>query len=149
MRLEGEICSQNKKWGWKIIHYWMSPPTQIDKFWDTGYWQFLRLATYTRWRHISASTSLLFVIMLQHLLDNFLIPKASTAESQVFYLKMKGDYYRYLAEVATGDTRTCEYWPDPPSYTSLASLVITLNTCSLPVSFRYQHVLRSQVHLSC
>jgi len=40
------------------------------------------------------------------LLDKFLIAKASTAESQVFYLKMKGDYYRYLAEVATGDART-------------------------------------------
>ncbi len=41
----------------------------------------------------------------QTLLDKFLIPKATTAESKVFYLKMKGDYYRYLAEVATGDER--------------------------------------------
>lgn len=39
------------------------------------------------------------------LLDKHLIPKASNAESKVFYLKMKGDYYRYLAEVATGDQR--------------------------------------------
>merc|ERR1712055_60338 len=39
------------------------------------------------------------------LLDKYLIPKASSPESKVFYLKMKGDYYRYLAEVATGDTR--------------------------------------------
>jgi len=39
------------------------------------------------------------------LLDRFLIAKASNAESKVFYLKMKGDYYRYLAEVATGDAR--------------------------------------------
>jgi len=39
------------------------------------------------------------------LLDKFLIAKASNAESKVFYLKMKGDYYRYLAEVATGDAR--------------------------------------------
>jgi len=34
------------------------------------------------------------------LLDKYLIAKASNAESKVFYLKMKGDYYRYLAEVA-------------------------------------------------
>ena len=39
------------------------------------------------------------------LLDKFLIVKATAAESQVFYLKMKGDYFRYLAEVATGDAR--------------------------------------------
>jgi 14-3-3 protein beta/theta/zeta len=41
----------------------------------------------------------------QALLDQYLIPKASNAESKVFYLKMKGDYYRYLAEVAVGDAR--------------------------------------------
>jgi len=40
-----------------------------------------------------------------NLLDKYLIPKASNPESKVFYLKMKGDYFRYLAEVATGDTR--------------------------------------------
>lgn len=44
-------------------------------------------------------------LLFQGLLDKFLIPKASNPESKVFYLKMKGDYYRYLAEVATGDTR--------------------------------------------
>ncbi|KAI6221396.1 14-3-3 protein [Aphelenchoides fujianensis] len=39
------------------------------------------------------------------LVDNFLIPKAGHPESKVFYLKMKGDYYRYLAEAATEDDR--------------------------------------------
>eukprot|EP00048_Salpingoeca_helianthica_P023951 m.28583 g.28583 ORF g.28583 m.28583 type:complete len:247 (-) comp9091_c0_seq1:207-947(-) len=39
------------------------------------------------------------------LLDGFLIPKSSNAESKVFYLKMKGDYFRYLAEVASGKER--------------------------------------------
>ena len=38
-----------------------------------------------------------------NLLDKFLIAKANNAESKVFYLKMKGDYYRYLAEVAIGE----------------------------------------------
>jgi 14-3-3 protein beta/theta/zeta len=40
-----------------------------------------------------------------NLLDKFLIPKAENPESKVFYLKMKGDYYRYLAEVAGGDAK--------------------------------------------
>lgn len=39
------------------------------------------------------------------LLDEFLIAKSTKAESKVFYLKMKGDYFRYLAEVAGGDDR--------------------------------------------
>lgn len=47
--------------------------------------------------------------LFQCLLDKHLIPKASNPESKVFYLKMKGDYYRYLAEVATGETRHCKF----------------------------------------
>jgi 14-3-3 protein beta/theta/zeta len=39
------------------------------------------------------------------LLDKYLIPKAANPESKVFYLKMKGDYYRYLAEVAAGEDK--------------------------------------------
>nr|XP_033721563.1 14-3-3 protein zeta/delta-like [Tursiops truncatus] len=39
------------------------------------------------------------------LLEKFLIPNASQAESKVFYLKTKGDYYRYLAEVAADDKK--------------------------------------------
>lgn len=35
------------------------------------------------------------------LLDEHLIGKAGNPESKVFYLKMKGDYFRYLAEVAS------------------------------------------------
>jgi 14-3-3 protein beta/theta/zeta len=40
------------------------------------------------------------------LLDKFLVPKASSAESKVFYLKMQGDYFRYLAEVAVGGNKS-------------------------------------------
>jgi len=32
------------------------------------------------------------------LLDDYLIKNSSTGESKVFYYKMKGDYYRYIAE---------------------------------------------------
>ena len=38
------------------------------------------------------------------ILDSKLIPSAKgNAKSEVFYLKMKGDYYRYVAEFASGD----------------------------------------------
>ncbi|KAI3689186.1 hypothetical protein L2E82_47136 [Cichorium intybus] len=39
------------------------------------------------------------------LLESNLVPSASTGESKVFYLKMKGDYHRYLAEFKSGDER--------------------------------------------
>ncbi|MBA0747317.1 hypothetical protein Gogos_004240 [Gossypium gossypioides] len=39
------------------------------------------------------------------LLDTTLIPSASGGDSKVFYLKMKGDYHRYLAEFKTGAER--------------------------------------------
>lgn len=39
------------------------------------------------------------------ILDKCLIPASTSGESKVFYHKMKGDYYRYLAEFATGNDR--------------------------------------------
>ncbi|CAM8999824.1 unnamed protein product [Rhodiola kirilowii] len=39
------------------------------------------------------------------LLDAKLIPSASDGDSKVFYLKMKGDYHRYLAEFKNGAER--------------------------------------------
>ena len=39
------------------------------------------------------------------LLDSRLVPSAASADSKVFYLKMKGDYHRYLAEFKTGSER--------------------------------------------
>lgn len=39
------------------------------------------------------------------LLDGTLIPAAKTPESKIFFLKMKGDYYRYVAEFCTNDER--------------------------------------------
>jgi len=38
-------------------------------------------------------------------IDEHLIPGATTGESKVFYYKMKGDYHRYLAEFSSGNSR--------------------------------------------
>ncbi|XP_073128162.1 14-3-3 protein 1 [Henckelia pumila] len=39
------------------------------------------------------------------ILNDHLIPSAASSESKVFYLKMKGDYHRYLAEFKVGNER--------------------------------------------
>ncbi|CAM8939043.1 hypothetical protein QQ045_013672 [Rhodiola kirilowii] len=39
------------------------------------------------------------------LIDGNLVPSATASESKVFYLKMKGDYHRYMAEFKIGDER--------------------------------------------
>ncbi|CAL5365250.1 unnamed protein product [Camellia sinensis] len=41
-----------------------------------------------------------------NLLEKHLIPSAYESESKVFYLKMKGDYYRYMTEFKVGTERT-------------------------------------------
>ncbi|XP_048235372.1 14-3-3-like protein D isoform X3 [Ricinus communis] len=38
-------------------------------------------------------------------IDEHLIPSCTAGESTVFYYKMKGDYYRYLAEFKTGNDK--------------------------------------------
>lgn len=42
---------------------------------------------------------------LLRVLEKHLLPEDGTAEGQVFYWKMAGDYWRYLAEFASGDDR--------------------------------------------
>ncbi|KAK2438238.1 14-3-3-like protein GF14-C [Trifolium repens] len=39
------------------------------------------------------------------IIDDHLIPSSSNSESSVFFYKMKGDYYRYLAEFKSDDER--------------------------------------------
>merc|ERR1712224_255329 len=37
------------------------------------------------------------------LIDTNLVPMSTAGESKVFYFKMKGDYYRYIAEFTEGE----------------------------------------------
>ena len=39
------------------------------------------------------------------LLNEHLLPKSKSEEGQVFLHKMKGDYYRYIAEYASGEQK--------------------------------------------
>jgi 14-3-3 protein epsilon len=39
------------------------------------------------------------------IIDNDLLPKTSSDEGRVFFIKMKGDYYRYICEFAQGQYR--------------------------------------------
>jgi 14-3-3 protein epsilon len=40
------------------------------------------------------------------LIDNNLVPQSTSGECKVFYYKMKGDYYRYIAEFTEGEGKT-------------------------------------------
>lgn len=44
------------------------------------------------------------------MLDDDFLEKVKSQDSKVFFLKMKGDYYRYMAEYKEGDavTKVCE-----------------------------------------
>lgn len=54
-------------------------------------------------------------------MSDILIPKVDTAEMKAFYLKMKGDYYRYMAEVSTGDEHKGEWTCGIIKSTSMAN----------------------------
>ena len=42
------------------------------------------------------------------LIDTNLVPMSTAGESKVFYFKMKGDYFRYIAEFTEGEGKTGE-----------------------------------------
>jgi hypothetical protein len=49
------------------------------------------------------------LLIFKMLLDKYLVPNSTETEAKVFYLKMRGDYSRYLAEIASGDNRSGEF----------------------------------------
>ncbi|KAE8654133.1 14-3-3-like protein GF14 kappa [Hibiscus syriacus] len=59
------------------------------------------------------------------LLDSRLIPSASAKDSKVFFLKMKGDYHRYLAEFKTGVERKEAVESTLTAYKSAQDIAIT------------------------
>eukprot|EP00262_Sarcandra_glabra_P005335 TRINITY_DN167_c0_g1_i4.p1 TRINITY_DN167_c0_g1~~TRINITY_DN167_c0_g1_i4.p1 ORF type:complete len:134 (-),score=26.82 TRINITY_DN167_c0_g1_i4:142-543(-) len=44
-------------------------------------------------------------IDIMTVIDEHLIPSSTAGESTIFYYKMKGDYYRYLAEFKSGNDK--------------------------------------------
>jgi len=60
-----------------------------------------------------------------NILDTYLLPAAGADEAKVFYLKMRGDYYRYLAEFTDGDQRGAYANSAHESYKSANDLAVT------------------------
>ena len=58
------------------------------------------------------------------LLDENLITTATASESKVFYLKMKGDYHRYMAEFKSGDERKSAAEDTMESYKSAQDIAL-------------------------
>ncbi|KAF9462569.1 14-3-3 domain-containing protein [Collybia nuda] len=58
-------------------------------------------------------------------LNKHLIPSAASGESKVFYHKMMDDYYRYLAEFATGDKRKDSADKSLETYKAASNVVVT------------------------
>ncbi|XP_073339441.1 14-3-3 protein zeta-like [Pagrus major] len=58
------------------------------------------------------------LLLDDHLIKNCEVKGDEAAESKVFYLKMKGDYYRYLAEVASGDAKSDAITRSEEAYTA-------------------------------
>ena len=59
------------------------------------------------------------------LLDKQLLPFCRQAEAKVFYLKMRGDYFRYIAEIAAGEAKTSAAKEAAESYGEASALAET------------------------
>lgn len=66
-------------------------------------------------------------------LTDYLLAKAESGESKVFYYKMKGDYHRYLAEFASGDKRKEAVTAAHESYKKATDIALTDLTSTHPI----------------
>lgn len=76
------------------------------------------------------------------LLDSNMIPSASSGESKVFYLKMKGDYHRYLAEFKIGEERKSAAEDTMLAYKAAQ----VLESCHVLLIFRASFVLNKRIY---
>ena len=78
------------------------------------------------------------------LLDVHLIDKAQNPEVNVFYLKMKGDYYRYLAEFISDDSREDYIWIGADAYLTgmyISKELETTHSYRLGIALNYSVLL--------
>ncbi|KAH6975842.1 14-3-3 protein [Ilyonectria destructans] len=86
------------------------------------------------------------------LLDESLIPNASTGESRALYYKLKGDYSRHLAEFASGEKRNLAAAKAYKAYKIAANIVQSELTATHPLrlglalnfSVFYYEILKSR-----
>jgi len=75
------------------------------------------------------------------LLDENVLPLASSAESKVYYLKMKGDYLRYLSEINVTDARDAVSKKAQEAYQTATDLaekeLPPINTTRLGLALNY------------
>lgn len=75
------------------------------------------------------------------LLDENVLPLASSAESKVYYLKMKGDYLRYLSEISVTESREAVSKKAQEAYQTATDLaekdLPPINTTRLGLALNY------------
>ncbi|KAM1853619.1 hypothetical protein ACFX15_009039 [Malus domestica] len=67
------------------------------------------------------------------LLDSNLVPLASASESKVFYLKMKGDYHRYMAEFKSAEKRKIAAENTMLAYKAAQDIVLAVLSPTHPI----------------
>ncbi|KAF0720216.1 Aste57867_485 [Aphanomyces stellatus] len=82
---------------WRVLHSIQTHVSESDDH---------RLKTIQLYRHKIESEIADLCDDVLVTIDKHLLPKATTSDAQAYYHKMKGDYYRYWAEIQTGDAHT-------------------------------------------
>jgi len=67
------------------------------------------------------------------LITDSLLPNSTSNESKVFYLKMKGDYYRYLSEVGKGSERTVTVGKSEDAYQEAMQIASSSMSATDPI----------------